>query len=171
MLGYIVKFFKALNANSNPSEIANAASIGVMLGLMPKDNALWYILFVFFLFVRINKGFYFIVMILVSQIAWALDPFFDSIGYSVLTLSPFEGLFSTLIEIPFVGFTRFNNTIVTGSFLTGLVLYVPVFILSIFLVKLWRVHIAPTVIRSPILKTVSNLPIIGKIIELAGEKL
>ena len=66
MLNQIVKFFKVLNSNRNPSEIANAFCMGVMLGFMPKDNALWFLIFVFFFFVRINKPAYLIVIAVVS---------------------------------------------------------------------------------------------------------
>jgi hypothetical protein len=52
MIAQIVKFLNALNSNRNPSEIANAFCLGLMLGFMPKNNALWFIIFVFFFFVR-----------------------------------------------------------------------------------------------------------------------
>ena len=49
MLKWISGFFRELNANSNPAEIAHALALGVLLGFMPKTNALWYMIFVFFL--------------------------------------------------------------------------------------------------------------------------
>ena len=132
MIRYIVKMFRALNANANPGEIAHAFSIALLLGFLPKNNLLWYILFVFFLFVRINKGAYFLLLILFSMIASAADPIFNSVGYKILTFPALEGTFSALIEIPFVGFTRFNNTIVMGSLICGIILYVPVYIFGRF---------------------------------------
>ena len=64
MLQYLVDLLKAFNANVKPSQIANSFCIGLILGLMPKNNLLWYILLVFFAFVRINKPGYFIMMII-----------------------------------------------------------------------------------------------------------
>ena len=55
MFNYIIQFIQALNANSKPSQIANSFCIGLILGLMPKNNLLWYVLFVFFMFVRIKN--------------------------------------------------------------------------------------------------------------------
>lgn len=170
MIGLLVKFLKALNSNSNPSEIAHALSIGIMLGLMPKSNALWYILFVFFMFVRINKGWYCVVTLLVSQIAWMLDPLFHDIGWTILHLEALEKFFSVWIEIPFVGFTRFNNTIVIGSFALSLVLYIPFYILGIVIVKVWRKHVAPFFVKTPLAKFVASLPVIGKLIGMLEEK-
>lgn len=170
MLKWIANFFKALNANQNPAEIAHAFALGVMLGLMPKNNALWYLILVFFMFVRINKPAYLLTLLVVSYFAWMLDPIFGTIGYAVLTLKPLEGLFGFLVDVPFVGFTKFNNTIVMGSFLFSLVLYIPLFFLGIFFVKFWRAKVAPSFIKSPFYKAVQNLPVIGKIFEAFEEK-
>lgn len=170
MLKWISNLFKALNANQNPAQIAHALALGVMLGLMPKNNALWYLVLVFFLFVRINKPTYLLTMLVVSYFAWILDPLFGSIGYSVLTFKPCEGLFALLVDIPFVGFTKFNNTIVMGSFLFSLLIYAPLFFLGILFVKFWRAKIAPSFIKSPLYKAVQNLPVIGKIFEAFEEK-
>ena len=66
MIAQIVKFLNALNSNRNPSEIANAFCLGLMLGFMPKNNALWFIIFVFFFFVRLHKPTYVITAFLFS---------------------------------------------------------------------------------------------------------
>ena len=170
MLKWISNFFKALNANQNPAEIAHAFALGVMLGLIPKNNALWYLILVFFLFVRINKPAYLLTMLVVSYFAWMLDPVFDSLGYAILTFKPLESAFAILIDIPFVGFTKFNNTIVMGSFALSLLIYIPLFALGVLFVKFWRAKIAPSFIRSPFYKAVQNLPVIGKIFEAFEEK-
>ncbi|MBR5966535.1 MAG: TIGR03546 family protein [Treponema sp.] len=170
MLKWISGLFKALNANQNPAEMAHGFALGVMLGLIPKNNALWYLVLVFFLFVRINKPTYLLTMLVVSYFAWMLDPVFDSLGYAVLTLKPLESAFAFLVDVPFVGFTKFNNSIVMGSFLFSLIIYIPLFVLGIFFVKFWRAKIAPSFIRSPFYKAVSNLPVIGKIFEAFEEK-
>lgn len=170
MFNWISNLFKSLNANTNPAEIAHALSLGVLLGLMPKTNALWYIIFVFFCFVRINKATYALVLLVVSYFAWMLDPTFASVGYSVLTYAPFENVFARLIDIPFVGFTKFNNTVVMGSLVVGLAAYIPFFLIGFFFVKFWRKHVAPTFIKSPLHKAVQKLPLLGKLFEAAEDK-
>lgn len=170
MLNWISDFFKALNANTNPAEIAHALALGALLGFMPKTNALWYIIFVFFLFVRLHKPTYCITLLVVSYFAWMLDPTFDSIGYSILTYKPFETIFAHLIDIPFVGFTKFNNTIVIGSLAFGLAAYIPIFVAGYGFVRFWRKRIAPTFIKSPLHKAVQKLPLLGKLFEAAEDK-
>ena len=165
MLKHIVNFTKVLNANSKPDQIANSFCIGALLGFMPKTNALWYLLFVFFLFVRFNKSGYFIALLLGTLIAPLGDGLFDAVGYAALTLKPLENIYSALLDMPFVGFTRFNNSIVCGSLLCGLVLYIPLFVLSLFGIKAWRKYLAPHFNDSKILKALYRLPLIVKIAE------
>jgi len=164
MLQYLVDLLKAFNANVKPSQIANSFCIGLILGLMPKNNLLWYILLVFFAFVRINKPGYFIMMIIGACIAPLFDPFFDKIGYAILTFEPLENFFAGLLEVPFVGFTRFNNTIVTGSLACGIICYIPLFVILYFAIKAWRKWIAPKFNDSKILKTIYQIPLLAKIV-------
>lgn len=171
MLKHIANFFRALNANSKPSEIAHALCLGLMLGLMPKTNALWYLIFIFFTFVRINKAFYFISMLVISQFAWLLDDIFNTVGLSILYYPQFEKTFALLIDIPFVGFTRFNNSIVMGSLACSLLAYVPCYAITILLVKLWRTVAAPFIVRSPAVKIVAKLPFVEKILACTQESL
>lgn len=171
MLNAIVKFLKALNSNRNPSEIAHACCMGVMLGFMPKDNALWYLLFVFFLFVRINKPAYLVITALASQLAWLLDPMFGDIGYKILTYEKFTAFFAWILDVPFVGFTRFNNTIVMGSLAVSLALYIPLFVLLRLLVLIWRKKITPKLGDSAFMKVLAKAPVVQKIIERASENL
>ncbi len=164
MLKYLVNLLKAFNANVKPSQIANSFCIGLILGFMPKTNLLWYILLVFFAFVRINKSGYFIMMIVGACLAPLADSLFDKVGYAVLTFAPFENFFAWLLDIPFVGFTRFNNTIVCGSLVCGIICYIPLYVLMFFAIKAWRKWIAPKFNDSKLLKTIYKIPLLGKIV-------
>lgn len=162
MIKKIVSLFKILNSNSKPGEIANAVCLGILLGVVPKNNLLWYILFIFFSFVRINKTAYFFVTLAVSFLAPGLDGFFDSFGYKILTSDGLSPLFAKLIDIPFVGFTKFNNTIVCGALAFSLLIYIPLFILLVFFVKIWRTKITALWNNSKIGQFFYKLPLAEK---------
>ena len=169
MIAPVVKLFKALNTNSHPGEIAHAASIGILLGLVPKNNALWYILFIFFLFVRIHKGCLFLSILLGTLLAPLFDPLFDSLGYTVLTFEALKPAYGNLLEIPFIAFTEFNNTIVAGSLTVSLILYIPVYILTRFLVFIWRKFVAPALSQNKLVQVLYKTPLIAKIAGLFTE--
>jgi len=166
MFKKLIKILKLLNSNSKASQIANSFCIGMILGLMPKNNLLWFLILVFFMFVRIHKACYGIMILLGALISPCLDPLFDKVGYAVLTFAPMENAFANLLDVPFVGFTRFNNTVVMGSLVCGLIAYIPVFFLAEGFVYAWRRWIAPVLIKSKVLKAFYKVPLIKKIVEL-----
>lgn len=163
MLDFVIKILKAINSNSHPGEIAHAVCCGMMLGFLPKDNALWILLTVFFIFLRINKVFFVISTVLFSFFAVLLDPVFDQIGYFLLNIDFVTPFFATLLEIPFVGFTKFNNTIVFGSLISSIVLYVPVYWIVRLLLRTWRTYLLPIVRKTKLVAIVSKIPLIKKL--------
>ncbi|MBQ1644365.1 MAG: TIGR03546 family protein [Treponema sp.] len=169
MLSYIFNLLKALNSNSKPGQIANSFCIGLILGFMPKSNLLWFMLLVFFSFIRINKCGYGIMIILGSLTAWLLDPLFDQIGYAVLTFAPMENFYAWLLDVPFVGFTKFNNSILAGSLVFGLLAYIPLYFLMILFIKVWRNSFAPAFNESKFMKAFYKIPLVKKIVSLASE--
>lgn len=166
MFSYILKFLKSLSSNSHPGEIAHAVCIGLILGFLPKDNAFWYILMVFFLFIRINQGSLLLFTLIFGLIAHNFDPKFHELGYYILTLPALTPTFSALLDIPFVAFTKFNNTIVMGSLAASLMCYIPLYGISRIFIKYWRAFLAPAVRKTKLITFLSKLPIIQKIGEM-----
>ena len=167
MLKYFVKMLKALNANSHPGELAHAFAFGMMLGFLPKTSVLWYLLFIIFFFLRINKGFFFLSIILGSLLAPLLDPLFDTIGYAVLTLPSLESIFRAWLDTPFVAFTRFNNSIVAGSLVFSVAAYIPFYVLARLFIALWRKTLQPMLVKNPIVKAFMRMPLVKKVVETA----
>ena len=165
MLKYFVKMLKALNANSHPGELAHAFAFGMLLGFLPKTSALWYIIFIISLFLRINKGFFFLSIILCSLIAPLLDPLFDNIGYFVLTLPQLADLFRSWLDIPFVAFTRFNNSIVAGSLVFSIIAYIPFYILARLFVSFWRKTLQPLLVKNPVVKAFMKIPLVKNLVK------
>ena len=67
-------------------------------------------------------------------------------------------------------FTKFNNTVVMGSFLCGRVLYIPLYAFARLLVFVWRKYAADFIRNSKIFKVINKLPLISKIASMAGER-
>lgn len=169
MLKTLLKLLKSFNGNVNPAEIAHAVACGTVLGLMPKNNLFWYLVFVFVLFIRINKPSYLVMILIGASVSPAFDGFFDTVGYAFLTVPQFADFFARLYEIPFVAWTKFNNSVVTGSFLCGIVLYVPMYALGRLLVFLWRKYAADIIKNSKVVKIINKLPLIQKIVSAAAD--
>jgi uncharacterized protein (TIGR03546 family) len=164
MFRYIKRFFQSLNANAHPGDIAHAVSLGLILAFVPKGNLLWPFLFVFTFFIRSNKGAFFLSMILLTFVAPLVDPLFETVGYGILSFGPLQGAYAAMYQTPFIGLTKFNNTIVAGSLAVGILLYVPVYLLFMFLVNTYRKKIQPKIVNSKIYIAFLNFPIIKQIV-------
>lgn len=168
MLKYIKSFFMALNANAHPGDIAHAVALGLLLAFVPRANLLWAFLFFLTLFIRVNKGAFFISLILLSFVTPFADVPVEAIGYWFLSLKPLGGIFHALYQTPFIGLTRFNNSLVMGSLLVGVILYAPVVILFTRLVQKYRSELQPKIIKSKAYQFVCNLPFIKIFISAPG---
>ena len=169
MLKFLVKLLKALNSNSHPGEIAHAVCLGMLLGFLPKNNIFWYVITVFVLFMRINKGALVLCTLAFSLLAPLFDPVFDSVGYWFLTLPSLEPTFAKLLDIPFVSFTKFNNTIACGSLLCGLVLYIPLYIIVRLIIWLMRNKLVTILRKTKVIVVLSKFPLVQKVSALIAE--
>lgn len=169
MLKAIAKLLGAISSNTRPGAIAHAVSCGVLLGFMPKDNLLWYILFIFILFMNIQRGAYALSILLGAALTVFLDPLFDSVGYSILTVESVKPYYASLLDIPFVAFTKFNNTVVMGSFVCGVAAYIPLYVLARLFVWAWRKYLAEKVRKLKIAAVLKNIPFVEKIAGMMGE--
>lgn len=169
MLKAIAKLLGAISSNTRPGAIAHAVSCGVLLGFMPKDNLLWYILFIFILFMNIQRGAYALSILLSAALTVFLDPLFDSVGYSILTVESVKPYYASLLDIPFVAFTKFNNTVVMGSFVCGVAAYIPLYVLARLFVWAWRKYLAEKVRKLKIAAVLKNIPLVEKIAGMMGE--
>jgi hypothetical protein len=71
--------------------------------------------------------------------------------------------------MPFVPFTKFNNTLVAGGLASGIVLWLPVFLLVILLVPLYRDKLVPRIRNSKIVMAIKKLPVIAPLIDAVSK--
>lgn len=50
MIKYVTSFFRAINANAHPGDIAHAVALGLFLAILPKNNLTFTFLFFFVYF-------------------------------------------------------------------------------------------------------------------------
>ncbi|MBQ0039397.1 MAG: TIGR03546 family protein [Treponema sp.] len=169
MVKFIAKLLGALSNNTRPGAIAHAVSCGILLGFVPKDNLLWYVLFVFILFMNIQRGAYALSILLGAALTVFLDPLFDTVGYSILTIESMKATYASLLNIPFVAFTKLNNTVVMGSLVCGIIAYAPVYGLARVFVWAWRKYLAEKVRKLKIAAVIKNIPLVEKIAGMISE--
>lgn len=124
---FLAKILTILNSEISPRQIAAGFAWGVLIGLLPVNGLLPYCLLILALIVNVNLASLFLAAAVFKIFSYAIDPVANFLGYGLLTISSLRGFWTALINTPVLPYTRFNNTLVMGSFLVGLILLVPVY--------------------------------------------
>jgi uncharacterized protein (TIGR03546 family) len=141
MLKMIANLLKVLNSDADPSQISLAFGFALLSGLLPFFSPLsLLVLFVVFL-LRVNLSAYLLGTAFFSAIAYLLDPLLHRIGFLLLTASPLESLWTTLYNSTLWRIQRFNNSVIMGGLVFGVLCFIPLVLLSNALVMRYRVHV------------------------------
>jgi len=116
-----------LQGEDDPSHIAAGFALGASLGLLPKGNLFAASFFLLFFFFRVEKGMALLSALLFTPLGYLVEPAAHRIGYELLAWAPLKPLWTLLYNLPIVPWTRFNNTVVLGELILGLLLYYPLY--------------------------------------------
>lgn len=141
MLTMFAKLIKVLNSESAPGQISMAFCLAVAMGFTPLFSLHNLIVLFLVLFLRVNLTGFILAWIVLSALAYLMDPLFSWLGVTLLTADPLEGLWTALYNITLWRLEKFNNSIVMGSLLISLVLFVPLFFLFNILILRYREHV------------------------------
>lgn len=163
ILNWFVKILKAINANQRPGEMGAAIAIAWHLALMPAGSGLWWALFILSMFLRVNSGVQAMFLALFNLFTWLLDPIIHTVGHAVLSASFLQDFWLALWNTPPFACLGIQNTLVTGGFLLGLVLWVPLYLLFTKLVTLYREKARDAIANHPLVKGFFQLPLVKTI--------
>ncbi len=156
----------------SPRQVAGGFMLGSLIGLSPVLTLQGALVWFFVLILNVNLGAVFLALTLCALLAWLADPFFHWFGYQLLVnVDGLKGLWTTLYNIPIAPLTRFNNTVVLGSFVTALILAVPVYFGFKHLVIAYRKSIGARVEKLKIYQVIKKSSLVRlyvKIRDLGG---
>jgi len=128
-INVLSKFIKVLRAGETPRQIAAGFGFGYLIGLMPFMTLQGILLFLTMFLLNINLAAGTLAIILCSIFAFLLDPVFHHLGYFILAQIPaLHGTWEALYNLPVAPLSRFNNTVVMGSLVFGLLTVFPVYL-------------------------------------------
>lgn len=138
LIKQLISLIRLLHSDTGQNQIATGLAFGVFLGFAPfLSLQTLLVLFVVFIF-RVQLGAAFLSAFFFKFIAFLMDPFADILGRWALENHDFRGLWVEMYNMPFLPMTRFNNSIVMGSFLISLFLCPILFVLFRKLVLKYR---------------------------------
>lgn len=117
----------AFSGASSARQLALGFSMGMVIGLVPKENLTAVILLFILASSKVNLCSASLSTCLFSWLAVLLDPVCHLIGSNILLAAPLQGLWCSIYELPLAPWTDFNNTILMGSLILGVLLFYPAY--------------------------------------------
>jgi uncharacterized protein (TIGR03546 family) len=155
MLRPAAKLLAVLNSETEPGQISLGFCFAMVAGLTPLISLHNLVVLLLVLVLRVNVSAFLLGLAFFSVLAYLLDPLFHRIGLAVLTARPLEGLWTALYNSMLWRLERFNNSIVMGSLLVSLLLFVPLYRLSNWLICKYRDHLLAWVRRTRVMQALT----------------
>jgi uncharacterized protein (TIGR03546 family) len=138
LLKQIFSFFQLLNSETGTNQLAAGLACGLILGFSPFLSIQTLVILFLVFFFRIQMGAAFLSAFFFKFVAYIFDPVADQLGRAVLETESLRPLFTEMYNMPLVPMTRFNNSIVMGSMIVGLILVIPAFFVFRALILKYR---------------------------------
>jgi uncharacterized protein (TIGR03546 family) len=116
----------------SPRQLAMGVAFGMMIGLIPKDSLLPYMLTLIALLTPSNLACLGITGFAFHALGPKLDPVLQQIGNWFLSLDVLTPYWQQIFDYSISSWMRIENTVVMGAFLLGLAAFGPFFLISKF---------------------------------------
>ncbi len=141
-----------ISAINSPHELALGIAFGVLIGLMPKDSAFPWIIALMFLLSRGNLLCGIVAAIAMSAVGPMIDVWSDKMGMAVLSIDSLQSAYASWMDLPWVAWTRFNNTVVAGSLAIGVIGWLPVYLFSQIFFRVWGIALIQRLMQSRLMR-------------------
>ena len=122
LLKQLINLIRLLHSDTGQNQIAAGLAFGVFLGFAPFVSLQTILVLLIVFFFRVQLGAAFLSAFFFKLVAFLLDPVADPIGRSLLENPSFRSTWTYMYNVPFLPMTRFNNSIILGSFAISIVL-------------------------------------------------
>jgi uncharacterized protein (TIGR03546 family) len=149
LLKLLRSLVKTLHSDGSPGQIAFGIALGAALGLTPIANAHNALVLVLLAVLNVSFAAGMLAWGVFVPIGFMLDPLFDRIGHWLLVdVQALRPLWTAWDNIPGLALTNFNNTVVLGSLIAWIVLFLPIYAAARFGVLKYRSTIGERVKNS-----------------------
>ncbi len=155
ILKLIQSLIKTLHSEGTPGQVAAGAALGAVIGLTPLMNIHNLAIFALIVVLNVSFGGGMLGWVLFAPVGFLLDPLFDAIGQRLLQAPALIPMWTEWYNTPLVPYTNFNNTVVLGSFVSWLVLAIPIFFAARYGVARYRATVGERVRQSRLYQAVT----------------
>ncbi len=140
---------RAVQKHPASREIALAAALGALLGLLPKTNFFSLVFLLLLLRLKANVAAGLVSALVFTGFGIWCEPFLHRTGFLVLTWQPVVPVWTWIYNLPLAAWTGFNQTLVMGGLCAGAYLFWPVMVLTSWLVERYRSPLSQWLARQP----------------------
>ena len=156
ILKFIQSLVATLHSDGTPNQVGLGIALGACLGLTPLVNLHNAVVLLLLCILNVSFGAGMLGWAIFVPLGFALDPVFDRIGRVLLLETPsLKPLWTAWDNAPVMPLTSFNNTVVLGSVVAWLVLFIPIWLLARQAVIEYRARLAEKVRRNRIYQAVT----------------
>lgn len=141
MFRTLAKLLQVLNSETAPGQISLGLALGMVMGFTPFVTLHNLLVLLLVLVLRVNVSAFLLGLGLFSALAYALDPLFHQLGLRLLHAEELQALWADFYNTAIGRLEHFNNTVVLGSFVVALGLFVPLLWLTNGLITHYRAHV------------------------------
>lgn len=154
MITAIAKILKVLNSETDPAQIGLAVSFSIIAGLTPILSLHNLVVLFLVLILRVNISIFIVGTGIFSGISYLLDPVFHITGLGILTAESLGAFWTILYNLPLLRIEHFNNSIIMGSLLFSIALFMPACVFTMFIVRHYREHILERVRKTRMMQII-----------------
>jgi uncharacterized protein (TIGR03546 family) len=141
MIDAVARLLKVLNSETEPGQISLALCLSMVAGFTPALSPHNLVVLLLVLVLRVNLSAFGLGWAFFSAVAFVLDPLFHRIGLAILTEPALTGVWTGFYNTAWFRLDRLNNTIIMGSLLFSLVLFIPGYVVFNLLIRRYRENI------------------------------
>ena len=142
ILKFLHSLARTLHSEGTPSQIAGGIALGAALGLTPLMSIHNALVLVLLCVINVSFGAGLLGMAVFAPVGFLLDPLFDRLGHWLLRdVSWLRPFWTWLDGQPVLAFSNLTNTVVLGSVVGWLILFLPIFIATRVAVVRYRVSL------------------------------
>lgn len=128
LLKLLRSLFKTLHSDGSPGQIAFGMALGAALGLTPIANIHNLLIVVLLAVLNVSFAAGLLAWAVFVPVGFLLDPVFNRVGRLFLVdLEGLRPLWTVWDNTPVLALTNFNNTVVLGSLVVWIVLFIPIY--------------------------------------------
>jgi len=131
VLNLLRSLVKTLHSDGSPGQIAAGIALGAALGLTPIANAHNVVIVLLLAVLNVSFAAGLLSWAVFVPVGFMLDPVFDRIGRLLLVdAAALRPMWTAMDGVPGLALTNFNNTVVLGSVVAWLALFLPLYVAS-----------------------------------------